>query len=69
MLEANNDNLKAILKSSSIKLIGIDGFVKISMNFMHIVMVDYTLCQNMANMITPMIGFVVVNIYHDYMTM
>ncbi len=27
-----------------------------------------TLCQNMANMTTPMIGFVVVNIIHDYMT-
>jgi len=46
-----------------------DGFVKFSMSFMHIVMVDNTLCQNMANMITPMIGFVGVNTYHDYMTM
>ncbi len=27
-----------------------------------------TLYQNMANMITPMIGSVVVNIIHDYMT-
>jgi len=69
MLEGNKDNSKAIPKSSSIKLIGIDGFVKFSMNFTHIVMVDYTLCQNMANMITPMIGFVVINTIHDYMTM
>jgi hypothetical protein len=28
-----------------------------------------TLSQNMANMITPMIGFVVINVIHDYVTM
>jgi hypothetical protein len=41
-LEAIKNNSKAIPKSSSIKLIGIYGFIKFSMSFKHIVMVDYT---------------------------
>jgi hypothetical protein len=30
---------------------------------------ELSLCQNMANMTTPMTGFVVVNAIHDYMIM
>jgi hypothetical protein len=41
MSEANKDNSKAIAKSSSMKLIGVDGFIISSLNFKHIVMVDY----------------------------
>ncbi len=40
MLEVNKYNSKAIPKSSSIKLIGANGFIISSLNFKHIVMVD-----------------------------
>jgi hypothetical protein len=30
---------------------------------------EHSIRQKMANMTTPMIGFVVVNAIHDYMTM
>ncbi len=37
--------------------------------FFNLYCVISTLSQNMANMITPMIGFVVINVIHDYVTM
>jgi hypothetical protein len=40
-LEANKNNSKVIPKSSSIELIGADGFVISSLSFKHIIMVDY----------------------------
>jgi hypothetical protein len=40
MLEANKDNSKVILESSSIQLTKVDGFVISSLNFKHIVMVE-----------------------------
>jgi hypothetical protein len=42
---------------------------KVKSGFTHEEMDFLTLCQKMANMITPMTMFVVVNIIHDYMTM
>jgi hypothetical protein len=41
MLQVNKDNSKAIPESSSIKLTRVDGFIISSLNFKHIVMVDY----------------------------
>ncbi len=46
MLETNKDNSKAILKSSLIKLTKVDGFVISSLNFKHIVIVDYNASEN-----------------------
>jgi hypothetical protein len=46
MLEAYKDNSKAILKSSSIKLTGVGGFVIFSLNFKHIIMVDYNASES-----------------------
>ncbi len=40
---------------------------KVKSEFTHEEMDFLTLCQKMANMITPVTTFVVVNIIHDYM--
>jgi hypothetical protein len=41
MLEANKNNPKVIPESSSIKLTRVDQFVKIFLNFKHIVIASY----------------------------
>jgi hypothetical protein len=41
MLEANKNNPKVILESSSIKLTRVNGFVIFSLNFKHIIMANY----------------------------
>jgi hypothetical protein len=46
MSEANKDNSKAILESSTIKLTRVDGFIIYSLNFKHIVMVCNALESN-----------------------
>ncbi len=46
MLEANKDNSKFIPKLSSIKLTNVDGFVISSLNFKHIVIVDYNALES-----------------------
>ncbi len=46
MLEANKNNSKAILESSSIKLTKANRFVISSLNFKHIVMADYNASKN-----------------------
>jgi hypothetical protein len=44
MLEANEDNFKEILKSSSIKLTWANGFVMFSLSFRH--MANYNALKN-----------------------
>jgi hypothetical protein len=46
MLEANKDYSKAILESSLIKLTRVNGFIKFSLNFKHIVMVNYNASES-----------------------
>jgi len=46
MLETNKDNSKTIPKSSSIKLTRAYGLVIFSLNFKHIIMVDYNALEN-----------------------
>jgi hypothetical protein len=46
MLEANNDNSKAIPKSSSIKLTRANGFIISSLDFKHIVMENCNASKN-----------------------
>jgi len=46
MLEANKNNPKAILKSSPIKLTRVNGFVILSLNFKHVVMVGYNALES-----------------------
>jgi hypothetical protein len=41
MLEANKDYSKAIPESSSIKLTRVNGFIIFSLNFKHVMMVNY----------------------------
>jgi hypothetical protein len=46
MLEANKNNSKSIIESSSIKLTGVDGFIISSLNFKHIVMANCNALEN-----------------------
>jgi hypothetical protein len=40
LLEVNKNNSKIIPESSSIKMIGVDGFVISSLNFKHVIMAN-----------------------------
>jgi hypothetical protein len=46
MLEANKDNSKVIPKSSSIKLIRVDGFIISSLNFKHIRIANFNASES-----------------------